>query len=207
MDFAIGGVSAMCANVFTNPMDVIKTRQQLQGELIRNASSKQLPYKGMWQAVKSIVAAEGLRGLQKGFGPAISYQFVHNSTRLGLFQTVDSLKWMSWSGSDRHSPFLLVFWGAVTGIVGAAVGSPLYMIKTQIQSQSHGQFAVGYQHQHTGTISALTSTYRSSGVKGLFRGVVGSFPRAAVGSAIQLATFTKCKDLFTDIEVSILQIR
>lgn len=206
MDFAIGGVAAMCANVFTNPMDVIKTRQQLQGELIQNAHSKQLPYRGMRLAVKSIIEAEGLRGLQKGFCPALCFQFVHNSARLGLFQTVDSLKWTRWSGTDRHSPFLLVFWGAVTGIVGAFAGCPLYMIKTQIQAQSHGKFAVGYQHHHTGTINALTSTYRSSGVKGLWRGFIGIVPRSAVGSAVQLTTFAKCKDFFSEIEVSNLMI-
>lgn len=206
MDFAIGGVAAMCAGVFTNPMDVIKTRQQLQGELIQNARSKQLPYRGIWQAIKSIVEAEGLRGLQKGFGPALGFQFVMNSTRLGLFETVDNLKWTCSSSTGRHSPFLLVFWGGVAGVAGAAIGCPLYMVKTQIQAQSHGQFAVGYQHQHTGTVDALMSAYHSRGFKGLWRGFQGIVPRTAVASAIQLTTFTKCKDLFSEIKVSILII-
>lgn len=203
MDFAIGGAAAMCAGVFTNPMDVIKTRQQLQGELVQNARTKQLPYRGMWQAVKSIVEAEGLRGLQKGFGPALTFQFVMNSTRLGLFETVDLLKWTrTTENTDKRSPVLLVFWGGVAGVAGASLGSPFYMVKTQIQAQSHGQFAVGYQHQHTGTINALTSAYRSSGFRGLWRGYSGIVPRTAVASAIQLTTFTKCKDFFSDFEVS-----
>lgn len=207
MDFAIGGAAAMCAGVFTNPMDVIKTRQQLQGELVQNksrtaATSKhQLPYRGMWQAVKSIVEAEGMRGLQKGFGPALAFQFVMNSTRLGLFETVDLLKWTRTADSDKRSPVLLVFWGGVAGVAGASLGSPFYMVKTQIQAQSHGQFAVGYQHQHTGTIDALASAYRSSGFRGLWRGYSGIVPRTAVASAIQLTTFTKCKDFLSDFEV------
>lgn len=33
MDFVLGGMSAVGAVVLTNPMDVVKTRMQLQGEL------------------------------------------------------------------------------------------------------------------------------------------------------------------------------
>lgn len=76
------------------------------------------------------------------------------------------------------------------------------MIKTQLQAQSNGKFAVGYQHDHRGTISALITTYKKQGFKGLWRGFSGIVPRTAVGSAIQLTTFTKCKDFFTKYEVN-----
>lgn len=92
--------------------------------------------------------------------------------------------------------------GGMAGIAGSTVGCPLYMIKTQIQAQSHGQFAVGYQHDHRGTVSALITTYKAQGVKGLWRGFTGIVPRTAVGSAIQLTTFTKCKDFFLQYEVN-----
>lgn len=66
MDFLIGGIAASCAGVFSNPFDVIKTRQQLQGELQKNTSNVKKPYGTSWQAIKSIVQAEGYSGLQKG---------------------------------------------------------------------------------------------------------------------------------------------
>lgn len=91
--------------------------------------------------------------------------------------------------------------GGMAGIAGSAVGCPFYMIKTQMQAQSHGQFAVGYQHGHRGTVSALVTTYKAGGFKGLWRGFTGIVPRTAVGSAIQLTTFTKCKDFFSKYEV------
>lgn len=201
MDFAIGGMAAMCAGLFSNPFDVIKTRQQLQGELTQNKKVKQLPYRGMWQAIKSVVQAEGIYGLQKGLGPALAFQFVMNGTRLGLFETVDNLKWTYDSKTNVHSPVLCVFWGGVAGVAGASVGCPLYMVKTQIQAQSHGKFAVGYQHHHTGTMDALLTSYRTKGMRGLWHGYTGIVPRTAVASAIQLTMFTQCKDFFAHYEV------
>lgn len=203
MDFVIGGTAAMCAGFFSNPFDVIKTRQQLQGELEKSGGTKQ-PYRGLYQAIKSIVQAEGVSGLQKGLGSALAFQFVMNSTRLGLYETVDTWNWTRNTGSTAHSTVLCVFWGGVAGVAGSAIGCPLYMVKTQIQAQSHGKFAVGYQHGHTGTVDALKRAYNSQGVRGLWRGFEGIVPRTAVGSAIQLTTFTSCKDFFLEYEVRLV---
>lgn len=114
-------------------------------------------------------------GIDSGLVPALSFQFVMNSTRLGLYETVDQLNWTRarFDPSAPHSTVFCVFWGGACGVVGSAVGCPLYMIKTQIQAQSHGKFAVGFQHSHTGMIDALISTYRERGIRGLWRGFEG----------------------------------
>lgn len=109
----------------------------------------------------------------KGLGPALAFQFVMNSTRLGSYETVDQLNWTRFNGSASRSTILCVFWGGVCGVIGSAVGCPLYMIKIQIQSQSHGEFAVGFQHNHSGMIDALKQIYRQNGFSGLFRGFEG----------------------------------
>lgn len=191
----------MCAGFFSNPFDVIKTRQQLQGELERVTTAKQ-PYRGLVPAIRNIFRSEGIYGLQKGLCSALAFQFVMNSTRLGLFETVDTWNWTRATGSTSHSPILCVFWGGVAGVAGSAIGCPFYMVKTQIQAQSYGRYAVGFQHNHKGTVSALKSAYSLRGVRGLWKGVEGIVPRTAVGSAIQLSTFTSCKDFFMHYEVS-----
>lgn len=124
-----------------------------------------------------------------------------NSTRLGLYETVDQLNWTRFSPTSPHSTVLCVFWGAVSGVAGSAVGCPLYMVKTQLQAQSNSQFAVGFQHSHTGMVNALVSTYQHQGVRGLWRGFEGIVPRTAVGSAIQITTFTMSKDFLSQYKV------
>lgn len=201
MDFVIGGAAACCAGVFSNPMDVIKTRQQLQGELMkRTEQSANQPYKNLAESVRSIIRAEGYRGLQKGFTSALLFQFVMNSTRLGAFQTVDNLNWTK-NADGTHNSLLLVMWGGLTGVAGASLGCPLFMVKTQIQTSSVGQYAVGFQHNHTGTWDALRTAYRTAGWRGLWRGYSGMVPRTGVGSSVQLSTFTACKDMCLKYDV------
>lgn len=70
---------------FSNPFDVIKTRQQLQGEMVAirhgikdlqlKAEKQKQPYKNIFQSIKSIVKSEGVRGLQKGLTSALAFQF------------------------------------------------------------------------------------------------------------------------------------
>lgn len=79
--------------------------------------------------------------------------------------------------------------GGMSGIFGATVGCPLYMIKTQIQAQSYGTFAVGFQHGHKGTFDALKRILSENGVKGLWRGWTGILIRTGVGSSAQLVSY------------------
>lgn len=199
MDFLIGGTSAMCAGLFSNPFDVIKTRQQLHGELAKKSKFKH-PYRGLWNSIKSIIKAEGLTGLQKGLGSALAFQFVMNSTRLGLYTTGENLG-ITKNKKGENSPIYCYLWGGFCGVAGASLGCPLYMIKTQLQSKSHGQFAVGFQHNHTGTVQALAFTFKEQGFKGLWRGYSGIVPRTAIGSSVQLSTFVACKDFLGNYEI------
>lgn len=201
----IGGTAAMCATVFSNPFDVIKTRQQLFGELqkqnsIKNHLNEKNPYKGVFRSAKTIIRVDGILGLQKGLGSALCFQFVLNSSRLGIYETGESFG-VTKNRKGENSPVYCVLWGGFSGIVGAALGCPLLMIKTQMQSKSHGQFAVGDQHQHKGTVQALISIYKESGIKGLWRGYTASVPRTALMSSIQLSVFTKSKDYLRNYEV------
>lgn len=175
----------------------------MQGELQKSGTSKsQQPYRGITQSIRSIIKAEGLWGLQKGLGAALSFQFVMNSSRLGFYQTVENRNWTKFDDEKaHHSPVLCVFWGGVSGILGSALGCPLYMVKTQLQAQSVGKYAVGYQHHHKNTMYALVNIVKQQGYRGLWRGFSGIVPRTAVGSSAQLGTFSACKDILVQYEV------
>ncbi|XP_055241185.1 solute carrier family 25 member 34 isoform X1 [Gorilla gorilla gorilla] len=83
--------------------------------------------------------------------------------------------------------------GAVAGALGAFVGSPAYLIKTQLQAQTVAAMAVGHQHNHQTVLGALETIWRQQGLLGLWQGVGGAVPRVMVGSAAQLATFASAK--------------
>lgn len=161
---------------------------------MKKGELKVVPYKNVYQSMKSIVKAEGMTGLQKGLSGQLGFQFVMNSVRLGIYQTLDDKGWTRDENGKIVQAKCLVL-GGVSGIFGVTFASPLYMIKCQLQSQSASyKYAVGYQHNHKGLVDALITTYKKGGIRGLWKGYTAIIPRNAVGSAVQLSTFSKCKD-------------
>ncbi|XP_065075892.1 solute carrier family 25 member 35-like [Ochlerotatus camptorhynchus] len=199
MEFVLGGFSSCCAVLFTNPFDVLKTRQQLEGELLAKGSVKNRAYRGLGQSIVTVVKTDGLRGLYKGLPAAVLYQFSMNSLRLGTYQTVDNLGWTR-SDNALLTPFLSVFWGGIAGI-SASVSCPFYVIKTQMQAVSSGSYTTKFQHRHTGVVAAFRNIYREGGIKGLYRGYTAHMARITMGSATQMASFTACKDFFVQYEL------
>lgn len=83
-EFIVAGLAATCAGIFTNPLEVIKIRMQLQGEL--QAQNKYVKaYKNVFHAAYTIVKHEGIVSLQSGLIPALWFQFFLNGIRLGWF--------------------------------------------------------------------------------------------------------------------------
>ncbi|KAK2816052.1 hypothetical protein Q7C36_022323 [Tachysurus vachellii] len=198
MDFMLSGVAACGACLFTNPLEVCKTRMQLQGEL-KSRGTYRVHYRNVFHAFYTIGRVEGLSALQKGLVPALLYQFFMNGVRLGSYATIESAGYIYTQG--RVSTAKSTAAGAVSGVVGAVVGSPIYLVKTHLQCQSTASIAVGHQYKHRGMLHALSVIYREHGIMGLWRGSSAAVPRVSVGSASQLSTFSIAKEIITDLGI------
>ncbi|CCM04472.1 uncharacterized protein FIBRA_06652 [Fibroporia radiculosa] len=66
--FACGGLAACVAVTITNPAEVAKTRLQLQGELAKDGGVK--VYRNTFDVLGKSWRHEGIRGVQRGLGPA-----------------------------------------------------------------------------------------------------------------------------------------
>eukprot|EP01121_Diplochlamys_sp_Union-15-3_P017751 TRINITY_DN6317_c0_g2_i1.p1 TRINITY_DN6317_c0_g2~~TRINITY_DN6317_c0_g2_i1.p1 ORF type:complete len:308 (+),score=35.94 TRINITY_DN6317_c0_g2_i1:41-964(+) len=197
-DYFTAAISTGIACLFTNPVEVIKTRLQLQGEL----SGKSVPkiYKGPFHAAYVIFKNEGILALQKGLTTAILYQVVMNGIRLGSHS---SFKQLTGAIDPYSTPFFFfrnLLSGAASGALGAFVASPLFLIKVRMQTQSKN-VAVGYQHQYSGVIGAFKEIIQKEGIRGLWRGSDGAILRVSVGSAIQLSTYDHWKHFILKYKV------
>lgn len=76
----MGGVSAMFATLFTNPIEVVKTRLQLQGEL-KAKGQHAVFYKNVPHAIFVVARTEGLAALQNGLPAMLGFQFFLNVFR------------------------------------------------------------------------------------------------------------------------------
>ncbi|KAJ3108000.1 hypothetical protein HDU97_002580 [Phlyctochytrium planicorne] len=205
--FTVGAIAACGAVTFTNPWEVVKTRLQLQGELESKAvSATHKQYSSATSAFAKIFRNEGLSGLQKGLAPAYAYQVLLNGTRLGAYEPIRDLYksffaafGQTGAGANAVS---MVGSGATSGILGAFIASPLFLIKTRMQSYSP-HHAVGHQHTYItkGTIHSLLYVYRHEGIAGLWRGVDAAMIRTGVGSSVQLSSYDFCKKAIIDSKV------
>lgn len=127
MEFLLGGLAACGAGFFTNPLEVAKTRQQLQGEL-KAKGQYAVHYRNVVHAFYTVGKVEGLRALQKGLVPAMWYQFFMNGCRLGSYQWFENLGFTK-DNQGKQSVYRCVFAGALAGCIGAVVGSPFYMVR------------------------------------------------------------------------------
>jgi len=188
-----GGIAASGAVLFSNPLEVFKTRMQLQGELQARGSYK-VHYRNVFHAFYMIGKVDGIFGLQKGLLPGLGFQFVMNGIRLGTFQVFTSMN-LTKNDDGVISISRCIAAAAVSGCIGSFVGSPFYLLKTQLQSQSQSSIAVGTQHNIKSIPDAVKLIYREHGITGLWRGYPASLARVSVGSAVQLSSFSKIKDI------------
>ncbi|XP_049867556.1 solute carrier family 25 member 35-like isoform X1 [Pectinophora gossypiella] len=193
MDFVIGGLAGAGATLVTNPMDVVKTRLQLQGELRARTETK-ARYRGIFHALYVIARADGALALQKGLAPAVLLGFTMNSVRLGLYHVAEVQGWTQ-NSSGVMSVNKAVFWSSVSGYLSGLIANPMSVVKTRIQAASHPSIAVGRQHRYNGTMDAFYTIYKTEGVRGFFAGVNATCTRLAIGSAAQLTTFSAAKEM------------
>ncbi|KAL7271156.1 Mitochondrial oxaloacetate carrier protein [Rhizina undulata] len=186
--FLAGGIAACGAVTVTHGFETVKTRLQLQGELSAKSQTKRL-YTGVFQGVTVILKNEGLRGLLAGLGAAYCYQTMLNGCRLGFYEPIRTrLGTLVYDDANTQFLSINILSGASSGIMGAAIGSPFFLVKTRLQSYSPF-LPVGTQHMYRNAVDGFRQIYRSEGAKGLYRGVGAAMIRTGFGSSVQLPTY------------------
>ncbi|KAI9829520.1 MAG: Mitochondrial oxaloacetate carrier protein [Phylliscum demangeonii] len=186
--FIAGGLAACGAVSVSHPAETAKIRLQLQGELQSKTQAPRM-YKGVFHGIGVIVKNEGLRGIFRGISCAYVYQMVLNGCRLGFYEPLrQSLTTALYDNPNRQSLGINIFSGAASGMLGAAAGSPFFLIKTRLQSFSPF-LPVGTQHHYKNAADGLRQVYGREGVKGLYRGVGAAMVRTGFGSSVQLPTY------------------
>ena len=198
----INTISGLCADHPT-------TRLQLQGELQAKTDAPKL-YKGVIHGIKVIGQNEGIRGLFRGLGSAVRnthtpnpplqgiytdkkrqyiYQIILNGCRFGFYEPMrQRITKFFFHDANVQSLGANLFAGATSGVLGAILGSPFFLVKTRLQSYSPS-LPVGTQHQYRNALDGLRQIHCSEGITGLWRGVGAATVRTGFGSAVQLPTY------------------
>ena len=193
--FTEGALASTGATFFSNPFEVMKTRLQLQGELMKQGSYHK-KYDGMLSGMVKVASQEGVLALQKGLWASMIHQVVQNGLRFGSYPYVKAAV-ADVTGLSPGLPVNILS-GCSVGVAGAIVGNPFMMLKTRLQAAAKPTTGpdggvVGHQHHYKGVWDGLRTIVREDGVKGLWVGVRPAMYRTMVFSAAQLATYDAVK--------------
>ncbi|KAG7452261.1 mitochondrial carrier [Guyanagaster necrorhizus] len=190
--FVCGGIAACIAVTISNPAEVAKTRLQLQGELAKSGEKK--VYNSALDVFSKTWKNEGVRGMQRGLGPAYTYQILLNGSRLGFYEPFrHAINDFIGREPTEQIPFTSVIAGATSGAVGASLGNPLFLIKARMQAYSPA-LPVGAQHYYKNSFDALSTIYRQEKLRGLVRGIDAAILRTSMGSSVQLPSYNFTKN-------------
>lgn len=147
--FMLAGIATSGACIGSNPMEVVKTRLQLQGEL--KAKGNAVVYRNSFHAFRTILQKEGIRGIQRGLIPGMVYQTFMNGTRLGVYEPLQEIFGAN-DSSRRGYTIRNIGAGATAGAIGSIFGSPFFLVKARIQASSVASTNLNAQYAYKGMV-------------------------------------------------------
>lgn len=176
-----GGLGSMTAEACTLPIDTIKIRLQLSGEM-----GAQRAYHGLLDALVRVPREEGPTALWKGLSPAMLRQATYSSARVAVYEPIRNA--IARQRGEGHQPTLVdkILAGGTSGALGASFANPTDLVKVRMQADRSGT-------RYRGLVDAFTRIVREEGVRGLYNGVTPNVQRAFAVNAAELATYDHAK--------------
>lgn len=179
--FVYGGLAAMTAETLTFPLDMCKTRLQVQGQVADTRFTK-VKYRGMSHTLLSVVRQEGLGALFTGAKFAVFRQATYGTIRLGIYYSVKG-RWEE-DGSKMPLPQLVLL-GASAGVIGSYVTTPTDVMRVRIQAVHHASSPP--------LLRSFINLLKTEGWRGFYRGAVPNAQRAAVVNGVQIPAYDVTK--------------
>jgi len=182
-----GGFASCVAETVTMPVDVVKTRLQMDG------SGGVKMYNGALDCARKLSASEGPGALFKGLPPALVRQSTYGSLRYGLYGPIKNS--MGIVPGQPVPIWKKIVAGGLAGGIASAIANPTDLMKVRLQTDGMQKGADGefLPKRYKGMVDAFTSIVREEGVAGLWTGVGPTVGRATALAAAELATYDEVK--------------
>lgn len=176
-----GGSAGGCQVVFTNPLEIVKIRLQVQGEAIRAAAREGEQIKkrsALW-----IVRHLGLAGLYKGASACLLRDVPFSAI---YFPTYSHLKrdFFGESQTKKLGILQLLTAGAIAGMPAAYLTTPCDVIKTRLQVEARKG-----DSSYNGLRDCAQKILREEGFRAFFKGGVARIMRSSPQFGFTLAGY------------------
>jgi hypothetical protein len=191
-ELLLGAAAGALAQIFTIPVSVIATRQQVG----RPERSKELDTSGdvddsFLSVAREIVEEEGVTGLWLGIKPGLVLT-VNPAITYGVFERVKS--WILLTRRDsstKMGPWLSFLIGALSKTLATIVTYPYIMAKVRIQARSadsedstNNQSESHEHKKHTGALDILARVWKREGFVGWYQGMEAQITKSVLSQAL-----------------------
>ncbi|RZC38650.1 calcium-binding mitochondrial carrier protein Aralar1, partial [Asbolus verrucosus] len=166
-----GGCAGASQVVFTNPLEIVKIRLQVAGEIAGSAKVR------AWAVVKEL----GFFGLYKGAKACLLRDVPFSAIYFPAYaHTKASLA----DESGYNHPLTLLLAGAIAGVPAASLVTPADVIKTRLQV-----IARAGQTTYTGLLDAARKIYVEEGFRAFWKGAMARVFRSSPQFGVTLLTY------------------
>jgi len=181
--YCLSCIASAAAEGVTFPLDITKTRLQLQG----SADSLVQARRGMLATALGIIREEGFLNLYRGLTPACLRHFVYSGIRVTAYQIIreDILRRDEGGGFAVWKSILA---GGSGGVIGQFCANPTDLVKVRMQIEGQ-RIARGEPPRYQGTFHAFKSIFAEEGIRGLWKGWIPNCQRAMFVQIGDLAVY------------------
>lgn len=189
--YILSSLSAVVAEAVTYPLDLTKTRLQIQGEVNVGGTTVTHAKRGMLKILYGIATEEGAHKLWQGVSPALYRHIVYSGCRMCIYEGLRD-KVFKKHADGTFSLWKSVICGMTAGSLGQLAASPTDLIKVRMQMEGRRRLEGKPPRVHN-VPHALKTILAEGGVAGLWRGWVPNVQRAALVNMGDLMTYDTVK--------------
>lgn len=174
-----GGAAGGCQVAVTNPLEIVKIRLQMAGEMAR-VEGGQAVQRGAWHVVKQL----GLLGLYKGAGACLWRDIPFSMIYFTSYAHLKKDMFSEGKQGKQLSFGELLLAAGIAGMPAAYMTTPADVVKTRLQTQARAGQTV-----YKGVLDGFAKIYQEEGLRALYKGGVARVIRSSPQFGVTLAVY------------------
>ncbi|CAK7566315.1 MAG: hypothetical protein SEPTF4163_004255 [Sporothrix epigloea] len=186
--FAAGAVAGVSEILVMYPLDVVKTRVQLQtGKGVGPDS-----YNGMVDCFRKIIRHEGFSRLYRGISAPIMMEAPKRATKFAANDEWGKF-YRRVFGQEKMNQSLSVLTGATAGATESFVVVPFELVKIRLQDKASAG-------KYSGMLDVITKTVRNEGVLAMYQGLESTLWRHILWNAGYFGCIFQVRQLLPKVD-------